>query len=476
MRASILRKAVTGVALGLTLAFGAVTPALAAEINISNAVENQTYSAYKIFDVTTSTSGDKTNYAYTLDANETTLKQLLEEDGFKFTSAGDGSVYVLANADDMLADEMDAANLAEFLNKNIERLGAADQTAIGTADKTATITGLDDGYYFVDTTAGTLCILNTTDVAGIEEKNDTPSVEKTVTNTDPNSAQVGDTVGFEITIHAMPGAENYVLHDVMSDGLTLTKGSIDVKVGETALNEGEDYDYFVTYPTGDSSDGCDFEIHFTKAYLDTITEDTDITVTYSAVLNENAVDGVNPETNEATLKYGEKNDVTSTPATTKTYTYDFDLTKTDENKQPLTGAEFSLYSQGEGGDAIKLVDLGNGSYRVATSSDQVTTTKIKVNTNGEATVDGLAGKDYWLEETKAPDGYNMLTARKMVDFKENVDPAQAHFEKTTVENKAGSLLPSTGGMGTTALYAVGAVLVVGAGVTLVVRRRAHHEA
>lgn len=471
MKFKHLSKLFATAALGLTLGLGFVAPAYAADINISNAVENQTYSAYKIFDVTTSKNGDKTNYAYTLDSSETGLKTLLEGAGLTFTASGDGSVYMVATG---LSNDADAANLAKYLKQHINELGTADGTATGTASGTASITNLDEGYYFVDTTTGTLCILNTTGEADIEEKNEAPSVEKKVTDPDPDSAQVGDTVNYETTIKAKPGAENYVLHDDMSNGLTLNQNSIEVKVGETTLNSPDDYS--IAYPTGEGSDGCDFEITFTKTYLDSITNDTTITVTYSAVLNENAVTGTDPETNEATLKYGENNDVTSTPAETKTYTYNFELAKTDENKQPLSGAEFSLYSQEEDGTAINLVDLQNGRYRVATSSDQTTTTTIVVNSEGKATVEGLAGKSYWLEETKAPAGYNMLTDRQHVTFNDNENPAEADFTDPTIENHAGSLLPSTGGMGTTALYAVGAALVIGAGVTLVVRRRAHHEA
>lgn len=463
-------KKLLAVLLALVMALALSVTAFAADININHAVENQTYNAYKIFDVTTSVSGAgdnaKINYAYTLDASKTALKALLEGAGLTFTASGDGSVYMVEIG---LDSDSDAADLAKYLKQHINELGPADGTATGTEEGTASISVLDEGYYFVDTTTGTLCILGTTGAADIEEKNETPSVEKKVTNTDPDSAQVGDTVNYEITINAKPGAENYVLHDDMSDGLNLTQDSIVVKVGETTLTSPADYS--IAYPSDAETDGCDFEITFTKTYLDSITADTTITVTYSAILNENAVTGTDPETNKATLKYGENNNITSTPAETKTYTYDFALTKIDEDERPLTGAEFSLYSQEEDGSAIMLVDLGEGEYRVATSSDQNTTSTIKVNDQGAATVDGLAGKSYWLEETKAPAGYNMLTERQLVTFKDNEDPAVADFIDPTVENHAGTLLPTTGGMGTTVLYLVGAILVVGAGVVLVVRRR-----
>lgn len=457
--------------LAVVMMMGLSLTAFAADINIGDAVDGQTYNAYKLFDVTTSTSNDKTNYSYSLAASETGLKSLLEDAGLTFTAAADGSRYYVASG---LEDEVAAARLAEYLNEHLSSLGTPDGTATG-ADGVAKITDLDAGYYFVTTTTGSLCILNTTGATDIEEKNEVPTVDKKVTDSDPNSAEIGDTVNYQITITAQPGAENYVLHDKMSEGLTLTADSIEVTVNGEALE-----DTFYEIKTTELSDGCDFEITFNQTYLDTITSKTEIIITYSAVLNEKAQVGTDPNTNEAILNYGENNDVTSEPGTTNTYTYDFGLAKIDkEERQPLTGAEFELYDTEIGGEAIPVVALGNGNYRVATDAEiatpGMTTTVIAVNGEGKATISGLAGKSYWLEETKAPDGYNMLTERRAVTFASNADPAKADFADITVENQAGSLLPSTGGMGTTLIYIAGAVLVIGAGVLLVVRRRMNAE-
>ena len=140
----------------------------AANINIKNAVEGQTYNAYKLFDVTTSTSASgETNYSYYLDASETGLKSLLEDAGLTFTAAADGSRYYVASG---LENETDAAELAQYLNENLASLGDYDGTATGSASGTAAITDLDKGYYFVTTTTGSLCILNTTDATDIVEK------------------------------------------------------------------------------------------------------------------------------------------------------------------------------------------------------------------------------------------------------------------------------------------------------------------
>ena len=91
-----------------------------------------------------------------------------------------------------------------------------------------------------------------------------------------------------------------------------------------------------------------------------------------------------------------------------------------------------------------------------------------MNGGGKATVSGLAGKTYWLEETKAPDGYNMLENRQKVAFDTN------DLEDVTITNLAGDVLPATGGMGTTIFYVVGGTLVVAAAVLLITKKRMHN--
>ena len=471
MKFKNLAKSVLGAALGLTLAFGVATPALAATINVTDAAEGESYSAYKLFDVTTSTTaGGATTYAYSI-AADSELIDVLVDAGLTFTYSADGTVAYVATG---LATEDDAKALAAYLDDHVAELGSAVETIKADASGAVTFDELDAGYYFVDTTLGSLCILDTTtDTVDIAEKNEVPVVEKEVKAegsegeaSDENTVSIGDVLDYTITITAQPGAESYVLHDELSDGLTLSADSIVVD----GLTAGEDY----TLTTG-PEDGCAFDIAFSKDYLDAITEPTAITVTYKATVNENAVIGWDSNTNKAILDYGDNGH--TTPTVTKTYVYDFDITKVDENGNALSGAEFSLYEFEEGGDAIALVDEGNGVYRVATADDEGTTTAIAVNEEGKATVKGLEGKSFWLEETKAPAGYNKLADRVEVVFNnEDGDFATADFANARVENKAGSELPSTGGMGTTALYIVGGALVAATGITLVVRRRMNNEA
>ena len=229
---------------------------------------------------------------------------------------------------------------------------------------------------------------------------------------------------------------------------------------------------------------CVFEITFNQEYLDGLADGTQIVITYTATVNGNAVVGTDPETNQAILDYGNSSHVKTDEGKTEVYTYDFNLTKYNEGKtERLTGAEFKLYDQATGGTAIQFIKTGD-TYRVA-MTDEVApegSTKTDTITAGSVTIQGLAGKTYYLEETKAPDGYNMLKQRVEVTFGkkagvETETPTLAQMDLTDqdVENVAGSLLPSTGGMGTTVLYIAGAALVLGAGITLVVRRRMNSD-
>ena len=350
------------------------------------------------------------------------------------------------------------------------------------ADGSITFSNLEDGYYLVTSTNGTLAMVLTTPdnpKAEVNEKNPDATIEKKAqedsdsTWGDSNTAQIGDTVNFQTTISAKKGAKNYVLHDQMEDGLTLNQNSIVVKVGETALTQGTDYT--VAFNT---TDGCDFEITFTQTYLDTISGDTTIVVTYSAVLNGNAEIADQTNDNKTQLTYG-ANSKTEWD-TTATKTFMIDIVKTDSSYKLLTGAKFELYDAKTAGNKIPLVKVSEGVYRVATAAESSAEGFVSaVIEAGKVTVKGLdADTTYYLEETAAPAGYNKLGERVDVKIeKTNLttsmtgDTWAAGNGGVQITNNAGTELPSTGGMGTTLFYVLGSILVLGAAVLLVTKKR-----
>lgn len=464
-----------------------IQPREVGSITVNNAINGVTYTAYKIFDLNIDTSGN--NFAYTLPKDSYWYTPIDNSGYFTLTLVKDGNgneMYVVepnANYNDAAAAAL-AASLKKYLDET--PTGAPTGTTFTSAEGSALLAApLGLGYYFVTSSMGSLCALDTNypDVT-ITEKNPEPTVEKEVKEDsteqwgDENTAQIGDTVEFKTTIKAYKGAVGYVLHDTMSEGLTLNQDSIKVTVGNTELTK--DTDYTVSFG---NADDCDFEITFKQTYLDTITGTadaaTEIVVTYSAILNDKAVISTDANTNKTKLDCGVDSDYSTEWDETKTYTFQFDLVKTDGDNKLLNGAKFELYDAKTGGNKIALVKESDGVYRVATAAEKsaegFTSAVIEA---GNVTIKGLdANTTYWLEEIEAPAGYNMLSERVEVTIENsNLDATMLENVWQSggihVVNKTGSELPSTGGMGTTVLYAVGGVLVLAAFVLIVTKRRA----
>lgn len=453
------------VILALALVFAMAIPAFAAgegKITITNAVKDQTYTIYKMLSFEPGQTADTGVY-----------KVAAGWEAF-FAEGGKGLTYFDVSATDGTVTLKDGADVAALAKDAIAYATAEGSTATAAGTDTADANGplvfenLELGYYAVDTTLGTICSLDTTNKeAEITEKNTEPTITKEVQEDSDsswgakNDAEIGDTVNFRTTVAAKAGATKYIVHDKMEAGLTLKADTIAIE----DLTVGDDYTVSTT-----CADGCTFEITFTQDYLDTITADTDIVITYSAVLNDKAEIVTDTNDNTTWLVYGD-NATSTEEATTKTLTYYFNLTKIDENDNTLDGAEFTL-SNADG--VMSFVEI-EGGYRVATAEDTDTTTKIVA---GAVVIKGLDADTYTLTETKAPAGYNLLD--KAIDVKvtaanvgETVTFTPADQE---VVNKTGTLLPETGGMGTTILYIVGAILVVGAVVLLVSKKRMSAEA
>ena len=498
-------KKLAGLLLAMVMVFSMALTAFAAEvtngtsdstkgsITISPAVAEQTYTIYRIFDLE---SFDSEIPAYAYKINDKWGAWAKTQTSYvKVDSQG----YVTW---------VEGADVAKFAKNALEYAKnnkiAADGSGTVGKDETSIVLGRDKecnntltlGYYLVDSSLGALCSINTTQPdATIEEKNVEPTIEKLVQEdsdskwSSKNHADIGQVVNYKTTIHAKKGAEKYILHDKMTDGLTFDSTSVVVKVGDKTLGGGKDYELVITglpkdcFPSSDKdaeAETCDFHIVFTKEYLDTITEDTDIVVTYSATLNKYAViaDGTND--NDTRLTYGD--DKKTEWSTTQTKTFKFDLIKTDgENKENSTiiyGAKFKLYDAMTGGNEIPVVKVEDGVYRKAVTGE--TGVEIEV---GVATIQGLdANTNYYLEETVAPKGFNKLANRVEVELgeKNNTTTLSAdnlrHVEGgVEVENQKGAILPTTGGMGTTIFYILGAILVIGAAVLLITRKRMSNE-
>lgn len=472
--------------LAVALLCAMAVPAFAAEgasgsITIDKAINGETYTAYKIFDVVSSKveTDDSKTYVYMVANGWANFFEQNDVRGYVTVDKNGQPTWIEGKKSD--TDLQAFAKLAlTYASTN----GITGKTATAAGNQ-AVINGLAAGYYVVSTTAGSLCVLNTngSDLK-IDEKNEAPTIDKKIDGSkSTNDAAIGDVVNYTVTIHAKKGATGYVLTDTMTKGLTFNRDSLTVKVGATTLAENTHYTVAVDAAATDGS--TKFTVTFKDTYLNTIDGDTDIVVSYTATVNKDAVIGTTGNTNTAQLKYGNNSTVEST---TTTYSYKFDLVKTDNSKKLLTGAKFKLYDSQTSTTPVKLIkDATTGNYRVAETSESGAVDEIVIDSFKAVTISGLNKKTYYLEETLAPAGYNKLTERQSVELGKEGFVADATINNSGSEgatwteggvqviNNTGATLPSTGGMGTTLFYVIGGGLMVAAVVLLVTKKRMENK-
>lgn len=478
-------KKLASLVLALVMALAMATTAFAAQegtltggsITINDAVPGQIYKAYQILYLE---SYNKDAGAYAYKANSAWETWLRTQTAYvSFDTQG----YVT------WVEGADAAAFAKLAQVEAAKM-TADATATapaageGKTYSTVNLENLKLGYYLVDTTLGTLCSLDTTNPnVTMEEKNEVPTNDKTVEEDSngnygkKNDADIGQTVNFKSTITAQAGAENYVFHDTMSAGLTYT-GVTGITLNGTAVDASN---YTVTAP---AADGDTFDITFTQAFCDTLKANDQIVISYTATLNENAVIAGEGNPNTSKVSYGDSSNTKYTPdSQTKTYTWDVDVfkyTMDGETEKALAGATFTLSKNADGSNPIALVSEGNNVYRVAKTGETGTVTEITTDATGKFTIKGLDADTYYLTETKAPAGYNKLAGPVTIVIGENgvvngTTEAPQGVDEVKVLNQTGAKLPSTGGMGTTIFYVLGGILVVGAVVLLVTKKRMNGE-
>ena len=413
-------------------------------ITITNAAQGKDYSIYKLFDATVSEAG----ISYKVPAGK--------------TIADDNKWFSVDTAGNVLAKEGADISTDDFKTW-AKGFGTQVGTTVTATDNKVVFDKIPYGYYFIESSLGTLITVDSTAPnAEVIDKNETePVIPEEFKTASDQTAQLGDDVDFTVEFTAT----NYVTKDKETTQIT----SYTIEDDPTALAIKEDT-IKVTIDgedkTSDSNVSISVDANGKMTVVLTWADENGKTiydysvpvkVEYTATVTKVGADAAGIK-NGATIKYND----TTVPTEVEVETYQITLKKVDDKKAALDGAEFEIRRNGQDGNALALVDLGDGTYRIATAEDETTTTVIKA---GTAVIKGLDGADkYYLKETKAPEGYNILTEQKEVTM------ANANQE-VEVENQAGAELPATGGIGTTIFYIIGAILVIGAGVVLVTRRR-----
>ena len=499
-------KSILAVALALVLVLATGLVAFAAggsySITIKNDAPRHTYEAYQIF------TGDL----------------FVKEDGTKVLSnivwgkgISDAGKSAIGDAADVAKTITNEGEAKAFAKRVAPYLQSPDLSNTQVAGKYV-ISGLEAGYYLVKDKDNTLVNADDFNTAYIMRvvgdveaapKGDKPSLNKQVKNGDAwkaaSDGQIGDTVEFRI-ITTVPNTADYVkydytIHDTMSAGLTSNvKSAADVTIKVNDI-DALDAAYYTVSATGNT---FSIAVNILEAVKDGKIKAGDKLYTYyTGVINDKAkVYDAGSEDNTAYLVYSNNPNNNENGKTTEKkvyeWTYKMTVNKVDGKKQPLNGAKFVLSKNGEinvenlicdengvptvTDNLIGLVKI-DGGYRVAAEGETGIVYAIDA---GNAVINGLdAGVTYYLYETKTPEGYNSLKAP--VGFVINaeytddgattktvsatVDGTAADGLQADIVNNAGSELPSTGGIGTTIFYIVGAILVVAAGVLLITKKR-----
>lgn len=467
-------KRVFSVLLAVVMVLGLSVTAFAAEINITNAVKGETYNAYKIFDVT----NDGDAYAYTMSS---TSPWKTDIEGFKmevsgtektvFTltpSAVDSTTLVVTWIDEFNTTD-GAALLAAYLNGKLTGK-TADGTATA-AGSTAQITGLDAGYYFVDSSLGAVCVLKTaTATQSIQEKNTVPGLTMKVWDDDSDTwvdkadIDVIDTIKYQLTVTVGTGVDgDYVITGTLPTGVTYKDGSLSVEGMTTAPT-------VTTNPDG--------TISFTLP-VDTLKADTDksIVITYEATAS--GLTAGTDYTSSASLAYKAQTFTDDAQVITFAIGGKDVIKKVDGEDNVLQGVSFQLSKTvtADGGAKTMYAQVTNNVLTGWTEQqDQATT--LTTDADGAIAVTGLDAGSYILTETATLSGYNLLNDTITVEIADDgtvtyklTSSAEAAAATIKIVNTTGAELPSTGGIGTTIFYVVGSILVIGAAVLLVTKKR-----
>ncbi|MGN8855571.1 isopeptide-forming domain-containing fimbrial protein [Catenibacterium mitsuokai] len=497
-------------AFAMVMAIAMPSVVMAADVKSTITIDGFTagseYVAYKLFNATTDDS--ETHFSYTVNSKyEAVLKEVTGK------STGAEIVQYL----DSIKNK--AADVREFADKVYAKVKTMDVDYTATS---GTFADVDQGYYLIaQTKVGTneaysLVMLGTAGKKALKvtPKTSVPTFEKKIKEKNDSTGEetdwqdasdydIGDDVPFKLTGTVSDKYDNYktyyyAFHDKMDDTLEFNASTVVVKIDGKVIDRSK---YTVNTATTATTDNCTFEVVFNDLKTVSPRKPEKVTVEYTAQLKDNAHLGSEGNFNKGKLEFnnnpyyeGEGKHETSETRWDKVvvFTYKLIANKTDGDGKALAGAGFTLYKfDATANDYVKVHEI---------PADDTTTTF------------GFTGADagkYKLVETTVPDGYNKaddlvfevkgtykaentdspLEAPTLTDlvildanghsitgenevFTTNLEQGTA---TTNIKNLTGSELPSTGGMGTTVLYAAGTLMILAAAAFLVMKKKAESK-
>lgn len=469
-------KKLAALLVAVVLAMSLAVPAMAegttgGTINVTGS-SNTVYTVYKMFNITEVSTG---KYTYQAEGSWATFDTAT---GVSTYIDIDDAGYVYWKKSTVSA--ADGAALAELARDYVEDT-SNNITSTITVQVGNSVALPENGYYLLvpnDDSASGVQVVYGGETVTMTEKTAAPglpNVEKKVYEdssdafSDENTTEIGQTISFQTTINAANGAAKYVLHDTMDEHFKLNKDSFSVtKNGSSIAAEGN-----YTVVTDGLTDGCSFHVSFSDNFCSPLAESDKILVSYTADFNPGkTIPPLDSDTitntahkNTTWLTHTDENIKTNVDSTS-TYTYRIDVTKTD-GTNPLAGAGFVLKDNVQ---KYYKRDDNTGKITWVDSIDEATELKTTDSSN-VVTFFGIDAENYTLIENTVPGGYIGHADISISTINGTLGKNNA----VTVANTLGTQLPETGGMGTTIFYIAGSILMLGAAVLLISKKRTKAE-
>ena len=462
--------------MGVFAASSTVTATSTASITINNAVENDVLNAYKVVDITYNATSNHVSYAW----------NSAFADYFAGTTSYNATAYTVEQFAALTDDSDDLKNLLAGLPKYIADKNIAAAETVTVTSGTATFADLAMGEYFIrpsSTTSVYQLMLQKIEPKVEEDSEGNPHYviedvtftakkeEVTITKTADKTSvtkneKVAYTVAVDIPTYSAEATDKTIyVSDLLPDGLTIYTDSINVKIDGADVN-----------PTAynlDTTATKDYTFKLsvsTQQYTNSWTNQggNKLVITYTATLNNDNTTEVNViETNTATFDYS-------------FYPYVENSHKQKTDKVDVTTFAIKIDKYVAGSHATKLADAKFDLYRTATDAEiaagvtetipHTTINGIKLESNvvtnasGEATFEKYEANgtkyDYYLVETQAPHGYNILAEAVKVNFTDAEATNGVYTVK--VPNSSGITLPITGDEGIVIFTVIGIAFMGGA--------------
>ena len=416
-------------------------------ITITNATSGVTYKAYKVLDMEVNTTTCAYRYKLTPDT--------VGDDWYDFVVAQ--TSYFTVSGNYVTANYTNAAALAQIAKKYATDKGLTETQSATASGTSVQITGLECGYYLLLDGGNKVVALvqllpgnNTAPTTpDVKIKAGLPNITKAV---DEPVAYIGQELNYTITVEADVNATNYVITDTAESAITIKTDSVKVSFKGTDITS--DPGTNITATT--SGITVDLTTYLTSYYAggNEIKAGDKFVVTYKAALNSTA-EMETPYANDAKLTYPGG----TIEASVNVITYQLTVIKKDTSDNLLAGAGFKLKNS-----AGKWAQLDVNNKLTAWVDNEADGTElITTAPDGTIVFKGLGDDIYTIHETTVPTGYVAAADKNVTISNANVT--------ADVVNTPGSTLPETGGIGTTVFYAVGGLLVLGAVVVLLMKKR-----